>query len=128
MSLGYSKDRFNLLHFASFAHNLYTNAHLYVNGGGVLLNRVPLVRKLKLYEIVSFKGHIGELNNSYQPVFDLPSYYSNESNKPYAEIGFGITNILKVLRIEYVRQLTNTYVGSGFADKGGIRFRAEMSF
>lgn len=128
MSLGYSKDRFNLLHFASFAHNLYTNAHLYVNGGGVLLNRVPLVRKLKLYEIVSFKGHIGELNNSYQPVFDLPSYYSNESNKPYAEIGFGITNIFKVLRIEYVRQLTNTYVGSGFADKGGIRFRAEMSF
>lgn len=128
MSLGYSKDRFNLLHFASFAHNLYTNAHLYVNGGGVLLNRVPLVRKLKLYEIVSFKGHIGELNNSYQPVFDLPSYYSKESNKPYAEIGFGITNIFKVLRIEYVRQLTNTYVGSGFADKGGIRFRAEMSF
>lgn len=128
MSLGYSKDRFNLLHFASFAHNLYTNAHLYVNGGGVLLNRAPLVRKLKLYEIVSFKGHIGELNNSYQPVFDLPSYYSNESNKPYAEIGFGITNIFKVLRIEYVRQLTNTYVGSGFADKGGIRFRAEMSF
>ena len=61
-------------------------------------------------------------------MFDLPSYYSNEINKPYAEIGFGLTNILKVLRVEYLHQLGNTYVGSGFADKGGIRFRAEMSF
>ncbi len=128
MSFGYSKDRFNLLHFASFAHNIYTNAHLYLNGGGMLLNRVPLVKQLKLREIVSLKVHVGDLNNSYKPVFDLPSYYSNEINKPYAEIGFGLTNIFKVLRVEYVHQLGNTYVGSGFADKGGFRFRAEMSF
>lgn len=128
MSLGYSKDRFNLLHFASFAHNLYTNAHLYVNGGGILLNRIPLVKKFKLMEIISLKGHFGELNNSYQPVFDLPSYYSNESNKPYVEIGFGVTNIFKVLRVEYARLLGNIYMNSNFTDKNGIRFRMEMSF
>jgi hypothetical protein len=45
-----------------------------------------------------------------------------------AEIGFGLTNIFKVLRAEYVHQLGNTYIGSGFADKSGFRFRAEMSF
>lgn len=128
MSLGYSKDRFNLLHFASFAHNIYTNAHLYMNGGGMLLNRIPLVKQLKLREIISLKVHVGDLNNSYKPVFNLPPYYSNEINKPYAEIGFGLTNIFKVLRAEYVHQLGNTYIGSGFADKSGFRFRAEMSF
>lgn len=128
MSLGNSKDRFNLLHFASFAHNIYSNAHLYLNGGGMLLNRIPLVKQLKLREIVSLKVHVGDLNNSYKPVFDLPSYYSNEINKPYAEIGFGLTNIFKVMRVEYVHQLGNTYIGSGFADKDGFRFRAEMSF
>ena len=77
---------------------------------------------------VSLKFHYGKLNNSYKGVFDLPDYFSTETNKPYAEIGFGITNIFKVLRVEYVRQLTNTYVGSGFTDKNGIRFRTEMSF
>ncbi len=128
MSLGYSKDRFNLLHFASFAHNIYTNAHLYMNGGGILLNRIPLVKQLKLREIISLKVHVGDLNNSYKPVFDLPWFYSNESNKPYAEIGFGLTNIFKVLRVEYVHQLGNTYSNSNFTDKSGIRFRAEMSF
>jgi hypothetical protein len=48
--------------------------------------------------------------------------------KPYAEIGFGLTNIFKVLRVEYVRQLGSSYANSGFVDKNGIFFRAEMSF
>ena len=128
MSLGFAKYRFNLLHHASFAHNLYSNIHLDYNGGGVILNRIPFIKKFKLREMVSLKSHYGSVTDSYNGVFDLPDYYNNEVKKPYAEIGFGITNIFKVLRVEYVRQLTNTYVDSGFADKNGIRFRAEMSF
>jgi len=128
MSYGYAKYRYNLLHHASFAHNLYTNTHLHFNGGGIILNRIPLIKRLKLREIVSFKLHYGKLNNAYNGVFDLPEYYSNDMKAPYAEIGFGITNIFKVLRIEYVRLLGNTYLGSGFTDKNGIRFRTEMSF
>ncbi|MGV8139399.1 MAG: DUF5686 family protein [Mangrovibacterium sp.] len=128
MSLGYAKDRYNLLHFASFAHNLYTNTHLHFNGGGVILNRVPLVRKMKLREIVSLKCHYGDLTKSYEGVFDLPGYYTNDFKEPYAEIGFGITNIFKVLRVEYVHQLNSYYRNRSFTDNGGFRFRAEMSF
>jgi len=128
MSLGYAKFRFNLLHHASFAHNVYTNLHAHLNGGGVLLNRVPLVRKLKLREVVSLKVHYGKLTDSYKGVFDLPEYYDNSKNAPYAEIGFGVTNIFKVLRVEYVRQLGGTYRNSDFTYKNGIFFRTEMSF
>jgi len=128
MSLGYAKYRFNLLHHAAFAHNLYTNFHWDLNGGGIILNRIPLIRKLKLREMVSLKIHYGKLTNAYKPVFDLPDYYSAEMSKPYAEIGIGLTNIFKVLRIEYVRQLGGLYANSGFVDKNGIFFRAEMSF
>ena len=128
MSLGYAKYRFNLLHHAAFAHNLYTNTHLHFNGGGILLNRVPLIKKLKLREILSLKCHYGKLTNSYKGVFDLPAYYATDSKTPYGEIGFGLTNIFKILRVEYVRQLGSTYEGRDFADRNGIRFRAEMSF
>ena len=128
MSLGYAKYRFNLLHHASFSHNIYTNLHMHFNGGGIVLNKLPLIKKLKLREIISIKGHYGDLTNDYQGVFDLPQFYDNSTNKPYAEIGFGVTNIFKVLRAEYVRQLGNTYMNSGFADKNGLFFRAEMSF
>lgn len=128
MSLGYAKYRFNLLHHASFAHNLYTNTHLYFNGGGFLLNRIPLFRKLKLREIVSFKSHYGTMTDSYDGVFDLPEYYTTDSSAPYMELGFGFTNIFKVLRVEYIRVVGNTYADSDFTDKNGIRLRAEMSF
>ena len=128
MSLGYAKYRYNLLHHASFAHNLYTNVHLDFNGGGIVLNRIPLIKRLKLREMVSLKTHYGTLNNSYKPVFDLPDYYTTDMSKPYAEIGVGLTNILKVLRVEYVRQLGGTYMDDGFAYKNGIFFRAEMAF
>ena len=128
MSLGYAKDRYNLLHFAAFAHNVYTNTHLHFNGGGVILNRIPVVKKFKLREIVSLKCHYGTLNSDYKGVFDLPDYYHNEIKKPYAEIGFGVTNVFKVLRIEYVHQLGSTYLNRSFTDNGGLRLRAEMSF
>jgi hypothetical protein len=49
-------------------------------------------------------------------------------SNPYAEIGFGLTNIFKILRIEYVHQLGGTYANQNFADRNGIFFRAEMSF
>lgn len=128
LSLGYAKYRYNLLHQASFAHNLYTNVHLDFSGGGIILNRIPLIRKLKLREMVSLKTHYGKLTGSYKPVFDLPGYYTTEMSKPYAEIGFGLTNIFKVLRVEYVWQLGGTYAQTGFVDNSGIFFRAEMSF
>ena len=128
MSLGYAKYRFNLLHHAAFAHNLYTNFHWDFNGGGILLNRIPLIRSLKLREIVSLKSHYGKLTSAYKPVFELPGYYTTEMSTPYTEIGFGLTNIFKVLRVEYVHQLGGTYATADFADKNGIFFRAEMSF
>lgn len=128
MSLGYAKDRYNLLHFASFAHNLYTNTHLHFNGGGVLLNRIPGIRTLKLREIVSVKCHYGGLTDSYKGVFDLPGYYTNAFKSPYTEVGFGLTNIFKVLRVEYVHQFNPDYRNRNFTDNSGFRFRAEMSF
>ena len=128
MSLGYAKYRFNLLHHAAFAHNLYANFHWDLNGGGIILNRIPLIRKLKLREMVSFKSHYGKLTGAYKPVFELPGYYTTKMSNPYAEIGFGLTNIFRILRVEYVRQFGGTYTNADFADKNGIFFRAEMSF
>ncbi|MGE0077012.1 MAG: DUF5686 family protein [Bacteroidales bacterium] len=128
MSLGYSKYGYNLLEHATFAHNLYANAHLEFSGGGVFFNHIPGIRRLKLREMFSIKSHYGTLNNAYKGVFDLPQYYNNKFTYPYVEMGVGVSNIFKVFRIEYVRQIGDYYKTNNLASKEGIRIRAELSF
>jgi len=128
MSMGFSKDRYNLLHFATFAHNLYTDIHFHINGGGIFLNRIPIIKSLKLREVLSVKCHYGDLNSAYNGVFDLPQDYHNEIKKPYAEVGIGLTNIFKIIRVEYVHQVVGSYMNRGFTDNDGIFLRMETSF
>ncbi len=127
-SLGYSRYSFNLLNYASFAHNLYTNIHLNLNGGGILFNRAPLLSSLNLREIVSLKCHYGTRTKQLENTIDVPEFYNHKQTKPYAELGFGITNIFKVLRVEYVRVLGNKEAINNYAIKHGIRMRFEVMF
>lgn len=127
-SLGFAKYRYNLLHQAAFAHNLYTNLHLEFSGGGFILNRIPGIRRLKLREMVSVKSHYGTRDKGYKGVFELPDYYNNKFTYPYTELGVGLSNIFKVIRVEYVRQMGNYHTRENIADKEGVRFRAELSF
>ena len=127
-SLGYSRYSFNLLNYASFAHNLYTNIHLNLNGGGILFNRVPLLSSLNLREIVSLKCHYGTRTTQLKNTIDIPDVYNQKQTNPYFELGFGITNIFKVLRVEYVRVLGNKEAINNYAIKHGIRMRFEVMF
>lgn len=68
------------------------------------------------------------MNDAYKKVFELPGYYDNKMTYPYTEIGIGLTNIFKILRIEYVRQAGNYYKEEHMAYKQGIFLRGEMSF
>ena len=47
-------------------------------------------------------------------------------SSPYVEIGVGIENIFKVLRVDYVRRLT--YRGNSDAADDGIRISIHMTF
>jgi hypothetical protein len=94
---------------------------------GWILNRIPGINRLKLRGVVSFSGIYGGLtakNNPYlaggeglyrfpdSSTFDsngeyISGYTSSPIGKlPYMEITAGFENILKFIRIDYVRRLT----------------------
>ena len=67
---------------------------------GLILNRIPLLKTLKLREILTFRGFYGSLNDENDPalsnnLFNLPAGTSRLGNEPYMEVGVGILNIFK---------------------------------
>ena len=103
---------------------------------GKLLNRIPLIKKLKWREWFAIKGvwgHLTDKNNPYLEknqgdgrLFKFPknSYVMNDT--PYWECVAGVHNIFKFFSVEYVRRLT--YLNNNNIDKWGIRFGFMMSF
>ncbi|MDD7190868.1 MAG: DUF5686 family protein [Prevotella sp.] len=100
---------------------------------GKLLNRIPLIRKLKWREFVDVKGFWGTLTDKNNPtknpndnlIYRFPADSHIMTNKPYWEVEAGIHNILKLISIGYVRRLTYNYPG---ISKWGIRFDFQASF
>lgn len=100
---------------------------------GAIMNRIPLLKKLKLREVISFRGLWGSLKEDNNPdanpeLLQLPPevVYQSMGKKPYMEIGVGIDNILKLFRIDYVWRLT--YRDTPGTDRHGIRFSLHFSF
>lgn len=77
----------------------------------LLFSRVPLLNKLGFKELLILRGVRGRLSNKNIPTSDnglyvLPPQTIEMNNTPYMEGVVGITNILGILRIEYVHRLT----------------------
>jgi len=126
--IGAARYHFNLLHHTSFASDLYMSSHLSLNGGGVIFNKLPLIKKLNLREIVTFKAYYGKLLGEHDKVLNMPNMLQAPTKQPYMEMGFGITNIFKCLRVEYVNRINRGDVYNKFSSKHGFRFRIEVSF
>ena len=99
---------------------------------GWLFNRLPLIKKLKLREVVSFRGWYGDLSDKNNPYTNGAGLYRFPENtylmggKPYMEMGFGIANIFKLLRVDYVRRLS--YRDHPGTPNHGIRVKMMFGF
>jgi len=71
---------------------------------GVIFNTIPFLSKLKWRTIFMFKGLYGTVSDNNRSLMDIPSSVSAPNF--YAEIGFGIENIFKMLRIDFMWRMT----------------------
>lgn len=100
---------------------------------GLILNRVPLIKKLQCREVFTFRGLYGNLTDKNNPfvngvgLYEFPTgSYAMDGGTPYMEVGAGIENILKFIRLDYVWRLT--YRDHPGVQNTGIRFMMKMSF
>jgi hypothetical protein len=85
-------DGFQVLdYYAASTHSPYYEAHLEHHFEGFLLNKIPLVRKLKFQEVLGFH------------------FLYNNNFQDWTEISAGIENILRVFRIDFVTGMSRHY-------------------
>ncbi len=132
----YDDKSFNLMNYFEFLSDEYLSAFITYHLDGYFLNKLPLFRKLKLREVVSFRSVIGQLsddnfeynnfssdNNRMELTDDLKI---TELSKPYVEVGLGIENILKIFRVDGVWRLS--YLDHENINPFGIRATLQIAF
>ena len=130
-------DSYNLMNFLEFVSDKYASVNVYYNMGGFLLNRIPLIRQLKWREAFTFKAVWGSLDDKNIPskengmlqfakAEDGTPYTHSLEKAPYIEASVGISNIFKLLRVDYIRRLN--YLNLPNVDTWGIRARIAVSF
>ena len=81
-------------------------------GDDFLLAKIPLLEALGTKELISLRASYGRLSDKNDPlhsssrIYDFPPVSYRYGSLPYVEGTFGITNILGLLRVEYVHRFT----------------------
>ena len=132
-----SPQLFNMINNMEFLNDRFASVQFTWEMGGKILNRIPLLRKMKLREILEFKGLWGTLskkNNPFLPenagssklmVFPENSF-TMDGKVPYWEYAVGVQNILSLIQIQYVHRIN--YMNLPTATRHGIRFVITPTF
>ena len=109
----YVGNAYNLMNYFEFVCDRWASVQFEHNFSGLLFNRLPLIRRLKWRELVTARVLVG--STSAANIATIPSTdargntvegFSTLSRTPYVELGYGIDNIFKVLRVDAIHRLT----------------------
>ncbi len=114
---------FNMLNYMEYVHDKYLHAYLEYHLNGFVFNRVPLLKRIGLREVLSAKGMIGSLSDKNQQIVEFPSSISRMSN-PYIELGAGVENIFRLFRVEAIWRVNNKSILG--APTFGLRAKFEI--
>ena len=140
-------NTFSLIDNMEFLNDRYVSAMFSWDLNGKILNRIPLIKKLKWREYLGCNVLWGTLSSKNNPfleknayndrLFYFPGHFREdgsyeylsrvmERKKPYVEVIAGVHNIFKLFHVEYVRRLN--YLEDPDTQKWGIRFMFRLTF
>ena len=129
------ENTFSMMRNMEFLNDRYAFWSISWDLNGKILNRIPLIRRLKWREYIGFKGMYGKLTDKNNPainqndplLFKFPTEsHVMDTHTPYMEVVAGVHNIFKFFGVDYIRRLN--YYNNQDIKKNGIRFSFSMSF
>ncbi|MFN0030938.1 MAG: DUF5686 family protein [Flavobacteriales bacterium] len=127
----YDESSYNTMNFFEFVSDEWASVWMTYHAEGLVLNKIPLMRRLKWREVASAKAVVG----GYDPKNDLilsrdfnydgqPDIYT--LTKPFVEAAIGVENIFKVLRVDFIWRLS--YLDHPDIVRYGIRAKLQVDF
>jgi len=104
----YGTRSFNLMNYYEFASDKYIAFFASHHFNGLILNKIPLLRRLKLREVIYAEGVWGSLDTENTEILIFPSDLS-DVKIPYIELGLGVENIFNFISINYFRRVTHIH-------------------
>ena len=130
-SIYISSNAFNTMQPMEFIMDRYVALFASYHLKGWILNRIPLINRLRLREVMGFNilyGALTDKNNfDLDPVglYQMPVGTRPIGDVPYMEYSIGIENILRILRVDFVRRLS--YI-DGWEKKDCWFIRIDLKF
>lgn len=99
----YSKYAFNMMNLYEFISDQYAGVNIEHSLGGGMFHYIPLIKKLKFRQFWTAKGVIGSLSNDNKALNMNKGFgFKTLESTPYIELGTGVENILKLLRVDFI--------------------------
>ncbi len=119
----YSQQAFNLMNRFEYITDRYAGFNIEHNIGSGLFRFIPLTRKLKWRQLWTAKGLVGDLSDANKQMNFVGDYpFKSLDGKLYLELGTGIDNILKVLRVDFIWRVLPTPLPTAVAQRFGVFF------
>lgn len=125
----YSSSAYSNMGEFEYASNRYASLWIDHHFDGKILNNIPLIKLLKFRSIFLFKILVGDIQASNRDIILMPNSLTHtfaEKEKVYMEMGFGIENILKVMRVDFMWRLTQR--DKQFDGRGVQKFAIKFAF
>ena len=121
----YNANAFNLMNYFEFVTDRSATLRLDHHFEGLVLNSIPGIRALNWRFVATGNVLYGKLSDRSRRANGDTSDLPGPISIPYVEVGYGVENIFKFLRVDFIHRLTyrDTPGTSNFGIKVGAQFR-----
>ncbi|MGV3656890.1 MAG: DUF5686 family protein [Chitinophagaceae bacterium] len=125
----YNPYAFNMMNRYEYLHDKYAGINVEHNFGSGLFRLLPLTRKLKFRQFWTAKALWGGLSAQNSALNMSGSYpFETLNGRTYLELGTGIDNIFRVLRVDFIWRALPESRGKLYNDRFGVFGSFRVSF
>lgn len=122
----YNKYAFNMMNKYEFIHDKYAGINFEHNIGNGIFRLVPKLRFRQFWNIKALWGSLSDANKTLN--FKTGHSFQTLDGKTYLEVGTGIDNILRVLRVDLIWRVLPTPLPKESSGRFGVFGSFRLSF